>query len=119
MFPCEYLIPALIMCPPTSDMIKAVYNELFLVMETPIGSPAVAHIDKELTPILTELFLTLGPRIENHPTIRQLVNWLVHPQRTVDEFNYVVGPLGHHVYMVMCEHFYDYISTWAMQQLKP
>ena len=94
--------------PPSSDMIKSVYNELFTIMEIPVGRPDMAEIDRELTPLLAEL-LTLGPRQENHPSVRQLFHWLVHPTRTVDEFNYVVGPLSHHVYIVMCDHFYSYM----------
>ena len=96
------------MSPPSPVMIKEVTNELFLIMKTRVGSPTMAYIDKELTPILAEL-LTLGPRCEDHPTFRQLFDWLVHPQRTLEEFNYVVGPLGHHVYLVMCEHFSKYM----------
>ena len=93
---------------PTSDMIKDVYNELACIMEAPVGTPEMADIDRELTPILTEL-MTLGPYSENHPSVRQLLNWFLQPQCTVSEINYVIGPLGHHVYLVMCDHFYDYM----------
>lgn len=82
-------------------------KSLLAEISFPVGSPAMVNIDREMTPILAEL-LTLGPADGNNSTIKQLFNWLVDPQRTVQEFNYVIGPLGQHVHDIMDEHFLNY-----------
>ena len=58
-------------------------------MHTPVGTLATTDIDRELTPLLVDL-LTLGPQSENHPVFRQLLKWLVNPQRTANDINYVI-----------------------------
>ena len=79
-------------------------------MHTPVGTSATTDIDRELTPLLVDL-MTLGPQSENHPVFRQLLKWLVNPQRTANDINYVIGPLGAHVEFVMvynfCNNTYD------------
>ena len=74
---------------------------LTLIMHTPVGTPATTDIDRELTPLLAKL-MTLGPQSENHPVFRQLLKWMVNPQHTANDINYVIGPLGAHV-----EKFYN------------
>ena len=66
----------------------------------PVGTPSLAVVDRELTPILAELS-TLGPGNDQHLSCRQLFNWLVDPQCTVLEFNYIIGSLAPHVYDIM------------------
>ena len=73
-----------------------------------VGAPSMAHIDREFIPLIAEV-TTLGPGNDQHPTVRHLFNWLVDPQRTAEEFNYVIGPLQNHVYDIMDEHFPDYL----------
>ena len=58
-----------------------------------ISAMEKVKIDKELTPIIAEL-ITLGPENDEHPSVRQLFNWLVDPQRTGEEYAYVVGSLS-------------------------
>ena len=74
----------------------------------PVGTPSLAEVDRELTPILAEL-TTLGPGNDQHLSCRQLFNWLVDPQRTVLEFNYIIGSLAPHVYDIMEGHFKQYM----------
>ena len=86
------------MAEPIEMMSIADNNELCRIMDTPVGTPDTIDIDKELQPLLEKLII-LGPppHSENHPAYRQLLRWLVNPQRTTNEINYVIGPLGRHV----------------------
>ncbi|CAL4130167.1 unnamed protein product, partial [Meganyctiphanes norvegica] len=52
---------------------------------------------REVTPLL-ERVAVLGPGDHEDPAVRQLFEWLADPERTVDEFNYIVGPLRLKVY---------------------
>ena len=66
------------------------------------------QLDRDLTPILAEL-VTLEPGNKQHPTVRQLFDWLVNPQRTSEEYIYVLGELAERVFSVMEEHFSEYM----------
>lgn len=77
-------------------------------LSSPVGTPAMAEVDRELTPLLAEL-LTLGPGNDQHTCVRQLFNWLVDPHHTAEEFSYVIGPLERHVYGIMEGHFKQYV----------
>ena len=51
-------------------------------------------IDDKLTTTLEEL-VSLGPgQYQRHPLISKVFRWLADPQRTPQEFSYVVGPMG-------------------------
>ena len=76
-------------------------------MSSSVNSPAMEDIYREMSPILTEL-LKLKPGNNNHPTVKNLFNWLVDPKRTGEEFSYVVGPLQHHLAEVLDEIDEDY-----------
>ena len=51
---------------------------------------------REMTPILTEL-LSLGPGNDSHPVVLELSNWLQDPQRTGEQFTYVIGDLANEI----------------------
>ena len=56
----------------------------------PVGDITnMVHLARELTPIFATL-RTLGPGNDHHPAVRQLFNWLADPQRTGEEFHYVI-----------------------------
>ena len=67
-------------------------NALMVEMDEKVGHPSMADIDKKLTPILEELAI-LGPGNQDHSALKQLYTWLVEPQRTGEEFHYVIQPL--------------------------
>ena len=67
-------------------------------------TPDRPELDRELVPILAELE-TLGPGNNHHPSTRKIYNWLVDPQRTGDDFTYVIGELGHGVSCLMEDRF--------------
>ncbi|CAL4064023.1 unnamed protein product [Meganyctiphanes norvegica] len=75
-------------------------------MSATVGTPAKAILDREMTPILAEL-MTL--KNKNHSAFEQLFKWLVDPQRTGEEFYYIIGPLRQHVAKIMQEHFRQYV----------
>ena len=54
------------------------------------------ELDRELTPILTEL-VTLGPCNDQHPSVRQFFDYLMNPKCTGEEFSYVIGELAFEV----------------------
>ena len=58
-----------------------------------IGTLDRVELAMELTPILTEL-VNLQPGNYQHPAVRQLSEWLEDPQRTGEEFTYVIGELA-------------------------
>ena len=58
------------------------------------------ELNREITPILIEL-LSLGPGNDSHSVFQQLSNWLQDPQRTGEEFKYVIGELANEI---MSEH---------------
>ena len=66
----------------------------------PVGDPSstMVHVDKEMTTTLVDV-ATLCPGNDHHPAVRYLFNWLVCPQRTAEEFNYLIGPLQEHIYI--------------------
>ena len=66
------------------------------------------RLDRALTPILAEL-VTIEAGNYQHPTVRQLFNWLVDPQITGEEFTYIIGKLAWDVNDIMEEHFPDYM----------
>ncbi|CAL4128777.1 unnamed protein product [Meganyctiphanes norvegica] len=78
-------------------------------MPKEVGTPAMAEVDRELMPIIAEL-TTLGPGNDQHPSARELFNWLVDPKRTAEEFIYAIGPVTQHVCCVMVDHFYHCVS---------
>lgn len=85
------------------------YDLLESMFET-VETPAMAELNREMMPILAEM-LTLGPENHNdHPSAKQLFNWLVDPHRTGEEFCYVVGPLLDSVWALMNDHFEKYIK---------
>ena len=85
-----------------------VRSQMLVKLSAPVGTLAMNHIDREMIPIIAEL-LTLGPGNDHHPNVRKLFSWLVDPMTTVEEFNYVIGPLEYHVCDIMEEHFNDYL----------
>ena len=60
---------------------------------TVVGTTDWDELDRELTPILTEL-LTLGPGNDQHPSVSQLFHYLMNPKCTGEEFTYVSGELA-------------------------
>ena len=74
-----------------------------------VETQAMAELNKELMPILAELF-TLNPTNKDHPAFQSTFNWLVDPQRTGEEFSYVIGPLHQYVYDAMCENSDAYFN---------
>ena len=59
-----------------------------------IDEAAADAIEDKLDPVLNEM-VQLGPgQYQRHPSISKIFKWLVDPQRTPQEFNYVVGPMG-------------------------
>ena len=93
----------------TATMGNGVRSQLPDLLDAPVWTSATARLDRELTPILAEL-VTLGPGNDEHPAVQQLLNWLSDPaQCTVDDFNYVVGPLGNHVKLIMEKQFKRYL----------
>ena len=92
------------MSPPTQAMVEEVESQLLSMMNTPVGTSAMDHIDKELTPFMREMLKLPQEDMDSH-AYKYIFDWLTHPQRTTEEFNYAVGPLGYHVfYVVMNEH---------------
>ena len=78
--------------------------EILLVsMSTKVGTPMMENVDKELTPILEEL-MREGPEL-NTTAASRLYNWLTVPNRTEEEFSYVIGPLKWHVMKQKIQHF--------------
>ena len=76
-----------------------------------VGSPAMAELDREMTPILAELMtVEQKPWDINHPTAIKFFNWLVDKERTGEEFTYIIGPLKWHVIRIMSEHFKQYVE---------
>ncbi|CAL4236300.1 unnamed protein product [Meganyctiphanes norvegica] len=61
-----------------------------------VGTPAMIELDREMSPILSEVVMLRSGNKE-HPAAKQLSNWLLEPQRTGEEFTYVVGPLRWHL----------------------
>ena len=59
-------------------MVEQLRFQIVSSMSAPVGTPAMAEVDRELTPIIAEL-ATLEPGNDQHPTARQLFNWLVDP----------------------------------------
>ena len=75
----------------------------------PVGDITnMVHLARELTPIFATL-RTLGPGNDHHPAVRQLFNWLADPQRTGDEFTYVISEVADDAFYVMEDHFPDYV----------
>ena len=66
------------------------------------------ELDRELSPILAEL-VTLGPGNDQHPTLKQVSKWLVNPDRTGEEFTYVISEVADDAFYVMEDHFPDYV----------
>ena len=93
--------------PTLTDEVKCL---MAAVKPQEVGTLAMAEVDRELIPIIAEL-ATLGPGNDQHPTVRQLFNWLADPQRTAKEFIYVLGPLELHVCSIMVDHFNQYVSV--------
>ena len=59
-----------------------------------IDDETVDGIEEKLGPIL-DILIELGPgHYHSHPSIGKIFKWLVDPQRTSQEFNYFVGPMG-------------------------
>ncbi|CAL4227521.1 unnamed protein product [Meganyctiphanes norvegica] len=95
---------------PTADMVTEVRSQLYSIMDTPVGTPAMEEIDTELAPILRYLII-LGPKYEQPQKYRNFVEWFLHPNRTANQFNYVVGPLRHDVFMevqMSCDDISEY-----------
>lgn len=80
-------------------------NTMYETVET----PAMAELNREMSPILAEL-MTLEPGNYNHPAFKQLFNWLVDQQRTAEEVCYVIGPLQKYVENVMYDSFENYVD---------
>ncbi|CAL4185301.1 unnamed protein product [Meganyctiphanes norvegica] len=84
---------------PTIDMIKGVKSQLKSIMDAPIGSQL--YINIYLRPILGKLAKYCYGCNRHRTAFHKLFNWLVNPKRTVEEFNYVIGPLGYAVSLTM------------------
>ena len=68
----------------------------------------------ELRPILTEL-RTVEKGNDKHHAVRKLFRWLADPQRTAEEFSYVIRRLTNDVYAIMKEYFPNFLyqeHTW-------
>lgn len=73
-------------------------NKIMMQVAEQINELIYVGIEDTLTPTLEEV-VALGPgNYQRHPAISKLFKWLVDPQRTVHEFNYVVGPLGQYTF---------------------
>ena len=83
--------------------------EVTELLYSSVESQAMVNYRSLLVPILAEL-VTLGPGNEQHPSVILLKDWLLDPERTVDDFNYVVGSLGRQVDEIMTRDFKKY--TW-------
>ena len=75
--------------------------------------PDTTELNREVTPILEEL-MTLGPDNDQHPCVRQLSKWLEDPQRSGEEFSYVIGKLAHEV---MGYRYSNYLGKLAAEAL--
>ena len=91
-------------------------STLYQSMAHTVGTPAMAELDREMIPILTEV-ATLECRNKDHPKIKQLYKWLLVPQRTAQEFCYVIGPLIQHVVKSQRNAFYYYVSSVAAEAI--
>ena len=97
----------------TSAIAQKNYSVLLGITNTPITN--TAEIDQFLKPVLVELVPVDGPN-ENKPAFKKLLAWLMHPQRTVEEINYVLGSLGEEVFWK--EH-YKFLSNKSDTVHKP
>ena len=71
-------------------------KSLFERRSATVGTPAMAELDREMTPILAEVmavgrFLILEDNED--PAATKLFDWLLDSKRTGEEFTYVIGPL--------------------------
>ena len=87
-------------------------------MSVSVGTPAMADLEREMTPILAEV-CTLGPGEHEHSAVKELCNWFEYSQRTVEEFNYVIGPLLNHVHddIDHFESYFDNLGKFALEFL--
>ena len=76
--------------------------------EESISKTEKSHINRELSPVLANL-MTMKKRSDQHPAVRQFFKWLADPQRTSEEFSYVIENLPDDVAMFMKEHFPKYL----------
>ncbi|CAL4120407.1 unnamed protein product [Meganyctiphanes norvegica] len=76
------------------------FEDVIEQMKASIGETAAGELNKEMRPIIEKLamlgpsHLSYGPGANKDDAIKQLSNWLKDKKRTVEEFSYVVGPLG-------------------------
>ena len=81
---------------------------------TAVGTPVMAELDREMTPVLADLMTlgtegNLGTGNVGYPAAKKLFDWLVEPNRTAEEFTYVLGPLKWHVLEIMMQNFRRYV----------
>lgn len=65
------------------------------------------EINKQLLPDLLTLTM-LRPRMDQHSAVKKLFKWMLDPQRSADEFLYVIGPLGKSAWDIMEDINYGY-----------
>ena len=78
-------------CPSSTSELE--YHSIRLLIS---ANRCKRELNREMTPILIEMF-SLGPGNDSHPVVQKLSKWLQDPQRTGEEFVYVIGELANEI----------------------
>ena len=66
-------------------------DSLIQEVQVKMDELSAQELDKEVMPILNKV---MGTNTYDKHSEKLLFDWLVDPKHTVEEFNYVLGPLG-------------------------
>ncbi|CAL4120380.1 unnamed protein product [Meganyctiphanes norvegica] len=95
------------------DFYPSSFENLIEQMQASMDETDAEDLNIEMRPIL-EKITDLGPGENRDAAMSQLSSWLKDEKRNVEEFNYVVGPLG----MQVCDYYYDYMRAEGLLRIR-